>query len=106
MTVSNHSNGPMTEVRATDALPEGVDWTSWSDNCTGAGPTFTCFFGTNRTRGSPTTSPLLPGTSDQATLTVKVTFRQPSITNRATVTGSTQARLASASATVTTEIQS
>jgi uncharacterized repeat protein (TIGR01451 family) len=46
ITVTNLGADPITDVTARLPLPDGVQWLHWSDNCAGAGPTFSCMFGT------------------------------------------------------------
>lgn len=66
--VTNLGSTPLTGVSVLFPLPD--DWWTWSANCQGAGPDFTCTFGGNST--SPPPGPgaqLLPGQSQTAWIT-------------------------------------
>lgn len=103
ITVTNLGTTPLNGVSARLPLPAYVGWVSWSPNCQGQGPTFTCSFGGDST--SPPPGPqaqLQSGQSQSASITTTVDTSPTVQSFSATVTASATAPSGQVTATVTT----
>lgn len=102
ITVTNLGTTPLSGVATRLALPEYVQWVSWSPNCQGQGPTFICTFGGKST--SPPPGPqaqLQPGQSQSASITVTVNASPTVPSFSATVTASATTTTGPVTATAT-----
>lgn len=105
ITVTNLGTTPISNVSARLPLPQYVQWVSWSPNCQGQGPTFTCTFVSNGTYSPPgPQSRLQPGQSQSATITTTVDSSPtvPSFAAIVTASGTAPSGQVTASATHTT----
>lgn len=101
ITVSNTGSAPLDGVTARLPLPEYVQWVSWSPNCQGQGPTFTCVFGP----GAPAAPGALPpgqSLSASITTTVDTSPSAPSFSATVTATGNGPSGQQTATASSTT----
>ncbi|MGO8872698.1 MAG: hypothetical protein ACLQPH_15095 [Acidimicrobiales bacterium] len=92
ITVTNAGSSPLVGVRTRLALPDYVQWTSWSFNCEGQGPTFFCTFGDTTGTAPPGPRAQLPASSSEtATITTMVEATPTVSSFSATVTASATA---------------
>jgi uncharacterized repeat protein (TIGR01451 family) len=104
LTVENNSSSAVSAVSASTVLPDGMDWLTYSPNCQGMGPKFTCAFGATA-GGIPMSTASLPAaTSEQSTITVKVSYAASPLTVQVEASGSIPAGPVSASASTSIQV--